>query len=181
MKAQCLTGARFNLIADVLRQSGDATDSSDPTDFGHWEDNQDPLTGDIIRVWVPEVSDDPSTPDIDETQYYQIPCVVRGIIEGGVRAAGTTEDWSEIYKNVELARMFFPSNRILTKRDRVLNIRNKKGQVLWKEEELGDSTINDDVVVYKSTVFEVLGVTPVIGPFGEHIENYALLERAEVQ
>lgn len=175
MKPVCLTATRFNMKADVLRQSSDVNNPDDPEDFGHWEESQDPLTGDIIRVWVPDVPDDPETPE-DETQYYTVDCMVRGIIEGGVRAAGTTEDWSDIYESIELIRMYFPANKIITKRDRVFNVRNRKGQILWKEEEYGATA-----GTYKSTVFEVLGVTPVIDPFGNHVENYALLERAEVQ
>jgi hypothetical protein len=71
--------------------------------------------------------------------------------------------------------MFFPAGYRITKRDRVTNIRNARGQIIWKEEEM------ENEGVYKSTTFDVLGVTPVLDPFGNHIENYALLERAEVQ
>ena len=163
--------------ADILRQQADVTNPVDPEDYGHWEESQDPLTGDIIRIWVPDVltPDDPSTPTTDETVYDFTPCLVRGIIEGGVRAAGTTEEWADIYTSVELVRMWFPANKIITKRDRVFNIRNNQNQILWREEETGSAGI------YKPTVFEVLGVTPVIDPYGNHVENYALLERAEIQ
>lgn len=178
MKPICITSTRFNMKADILRQSTvDLDDVINPEDYGHWEESQDPLTGDIIRVWVPDeiIPDDPSTPEI-ETVYDFTDCLVRGIIEGGVRAAGTTEDWGDIYSSVELVRMWFPAKKIITKRDKVFNIRNSKNEILWKEEEMGASA-----GVYRATMFEVLGVTPVIDPFGNHIENYALLERSEVQ
>ncbi len=178
MKPVCIVATRFNMKADILRQSSvDDTDVSDPEDYGHWEESQDPLTGDIIRVWVPDeiTPDDPTTPEFDPVYDYT-DCLVRGIIEGGVRAAGNTEDWADLYTSTEIVRMWFPANKIITKRDRVFNIRNAKNQILWKEEEIGA-----EAGIYRATIFEVLGVTPVIDPFGNHIENYALLERAEVQ
>lgn len=171
MKAVCLTTVRFNMVADILRQASNVDNPADPTEFGHWEDSQDPLTGDIIRIWV---VDNPNTPEV-ETTYETLRCMARGIISKGASALGNTQEWSEIYRDTELINLSFPSNKILTKRDRVLNIRNQWGQILWKEEETGVQG------VYKATVFEVLGVTPIVGPFGEHIENYAMLERAEVQ
>jgi hypothetical protein len=164
--------------ADVLKIK-DYTNVNDPTEFGTWVESQDPITGDIVRVWEPEVSDNPFTPTVDETEYYTIPCLARGIIEGGVRAAGTTEDWADIYSSIELVRLFFPAGYILTRRDRVINIRSQNGQIIWKEEDYGESSPGSGI--YQATVFDVLGVTPVIDPFGTHIENYALLERAEVQ
>lgn len=174
MKPVCLTSIRFNLLADVLRP-GNAEDV-DPDQYGEYVQSQDPITGDIIYIWVPadDIPDDPNTPN-NEASHSTIPCMVRGIIEGGVRAAGTTEHWSEIYKSIELVRMFFPANYRLTKRDRVMNIRNSKGQVIWKEEEM------EGAGIFKSTTFDVLGVTPVLDPFGNHVENYALLERSEIQ
>jgi hypothetical protein len=172
MRPQCLMSARFNLTADILKQSMDAP-PNDPTQYGRWVEQQDPLTGDIIRIWVPFVPDNPNTPQ-DETVYESLPCIAKGIVEGGARNWGS-EEWSEMYRNTELVNMYFPSSHTLTKRDRVLNIRNQKGQVLWKEEETGKDG------VYKATVFEVLGVTPITDMFGNHIENFALLSRAEVQ
>lgn len=168
---KCITATRFNMYADVLHQGGSAPINDE---YGQWVETQDPLTGDIIRVWEPATPDDPETPE-DETQHYTVKCMVRGIIEGGVRAAGTTENWTDLYESVEMARMWFPANKIITKRDRIVNVRNRRGTVLWKEEESGTPGN------YQATVFEVLGVTPVIDPFGNHVENYALLERVQAQ
>lgn len=170
---KCLTSVRFNMKADILRQSsGTSTPSAD----GHWEDRQDPITGEIIRVWVP-VGDDPTTPDNEGVLAGTFPCMARGIIDGGIRVAGTTERWGETYVDIDYCRIEFPARVLLTKRDRVTNIRNRQGQILWLEEELGP----DGAGSFRATVFEVLGVTPVIDPFGNHTSNVAMLERAEVQ
>lgn len=171
----CVTAIRFNLTADIMHQASVTDQPGDPTEYGEWVESQDPLTGDIVRVWVPATPDDPSTPDVNEMTYDKTKCLVRGIIVGGVRAAGTIENWDDIYKNTEMVNMWFPATKIITQRDRIFNIRNSKGQVMWKEEETGVGG------VFKSTVFDVLGVTPILDPFGNHIENYALLEKAEVQ
>jgi hypothetical protein len=170
---KCLTSVRFNMRADILRQTGGTTP---PTSEGHWEDQQDPITGEIIRVWVP-IADDPETPDIDESLAGSFPCMARGIIDGGIRVAGTTERWGETYVDIDYVRIEFPANVIVSKRDRITNIRNRKGQILWVEEELAP----DGEGRFKATVFDVLGVTPVIDPFGKHSSNVAMLERSEVQ
>ena len=168
----CLTSARFNMKADILRQTnGTTTPSAD----GNWTDNQDPITGEIIRVWVP-VGDDPTTGTNEGVNAGTFACQARGIIDGGIRVAGTTERWGQTYVDIDYCRIEYPASVILTKRDRVTNIRNRQGQILWVEEELG-FTNN----AFKATVFNVLGVTPVIDPFGKHTSNVAMLERAEVQ
>lgn len=169
---RCLTGARFNMKADVLRQSDNPKSVVDPTSSGVWVDRQDPLSGEIVRIWEPVTTDDPATPDVEVKT---IKCMVRGIIGGGVRAAGTTESFDKDYQNIEFVRMTFPTNYVITKRDRITNIRNSKKQIVWKEEE------NPQLGLYRATVFDVLGVTPVLDPFGLVVENIALMERAEIQ
>jgi hypothetical protein len=162
--------------ADILRQS---SGSSTPTADGRWEDRQDPITGEIIRVWVPLGVDDPDTP-ADESLVGTFPCMARGVIDGGIRVAGTTERWGETYVDIDYCRIEFPARIIITKRDRITNIRNRKGQIIWLEEEIPEGP-TDEPPTFQATVFEVLGVTPVLDPFGNHTSNVAMLERAEVQ
>lgn len=169
----CLTSARFNMKADILRQS---SGSSTPSAEGEWQDYQDPITGEIIRKWVP-VGDNPSTPENEGGLLGTFPCMARGIIDGGIRVAGTTERWGETYVDIDYCRIEFPARIILTKRDRVTNIRDRKGHILWLEEELGPDGDGN----FRATVFNVLGVTPVIDPFGQKKSQVAMLERAEVQ
>ncbi|WXW92546.1 head-to-tail stopper [Streptomyces phage Enygma] len=160
----CLIGSRFNMRATVLRQSG-TNPQENPG--GHWETVQDPDSGAIERVWVPD--EDSTTPG---SQTLVINCMVRGVTNGGIRAAGTTQRFSEIYENVDWAIIQFPASVVLSKYDRVTNISNSKGQLIWREEEINQAP---------ATVFQVMGSTPVIDPFGNHIENTALLQRAQVQ
>ena len=173
---RCLTSARFNMFADVLKQGQNAPPPDNP-EYGQWVEQQDPLTHEIIRVWQPfEVTpDNPATPE-DETSFLTVPCIARGIVDGGIRVAGTTERWGELYENVDYVRMVFPPNFVITKRDRITNIRNRKGQILWKDEETDPTATSG----WRSTIFEVMGVTPVPDPWGNHIENVAMLSRAEV-
>lgn len=168
----CLTSARFNMKADILRQGAEANNVIDPTDQpGEWVKKRDPDSGEIIRIWQPyDQTDDVDTPDTNES-LDSFWCEARGIIDGGIRVAGTTERWDELYQNVDFVKITFPAGTRLTRRDRVTNIRDKQGNVIWKEEE------NED----KPTVFNVSGITPIIDPFGKHIESFALLERAEAQ
>jgi hypothetical protein len=150
--------------ATVLRQVG-TNPQENPG--GHWETQQDPETGDIIRVWVPdEDADEPGN------QSLVINCIVRGVTNGGIRVAGTTQRYSEVYENIDWATLAFPKKYILSKRDRITNVTNAKGELIWKEEEIEGAP---------ATVFIVMGVTPVVDPFGNHIENTALIQRAQVQ
>ncbi|QGH76362.1 hypothetical protein SEA_DAUBENSKI_54 [Streptomyces phage Daubenski] len=160
----CLLSSRFNMRATVLRQVG-TNPQENPG--GHWTTQQDPETGDIIRVWVPdEDADEPG----DQTLV--IKCMVRGVTNGGIRVAGTTQRYSEVYENIDWATLVFPRSVTLSKRDRITNVSNGKGEIIWREEEIEGSP---------PTVFLVMGVTPVVDPFGNHVENTALIQRAQVQ
>jgi hypothetical protein len=162
----CLTGARFNMKADILRQ-GDI--STAPETDGEWIDVRDPDSGEIVRKWQPIDIDNPDTPEVETLESFA--CEARGIIDGGIRVSGTTERFGEIYDNVDYVKITFPAGTPLSRRDRVTNIRDANGNVIWKEEENGG----------KPTIFNVSGITPIIAPFVGHIESFALLERAEAQ
>lgn len=164
----CLTSARFNMKADILRQNITTPNPPDPE--GTWVYKQDE-SGEIIRVWQPG-SDNPETPENEAEGLESFRCEARGIIDGGIRVAGTTERWSDVYENVDYVKISFPASVKISKRDRITNIRDPKGNIIWKEEEQPSAP---------PTVFNVMGVTPIVDPFGRHIESQALLERAERQ
>lgn len=169
----CLTGARFNMKADVLRwegvrEGGVVDETSDPEIV--WSSYQDPITGEILNKWVPGEADDPSTPTVDEsTLVTTIPCMARGIVDGGIRVAGTTERFGDTYENIDFVKLWTPAHVRLSKRDQVTNIRNKQGIVWLNEEGFGTPP----------TVFNVNGVTPLFDAFNKHIENFVLLERTD--
>lgn len=163
----CLTSARFNMKADVLRQTN--LDNPDtPEDEGAWVTHQDPDSGEIYREWESNTPDDPDTPEDESTNLEGFKCLARGVPQAGVKAS---EQFSEVYNAADFVRINYPASVKLTRRDRVTNIRSSDGFVIWLEEEHGDAP----------TVFSVTGVTPVIDPFGKHIENVALLERIQTQ
>lgn len=162
---RCLGSARFNMLVDVLKPEG-APETL--TGAGHWVNRQDPDSGAILRLWVAE---DPDTLQV-EGGLIAVPCLFRGVIDGGIRVAGTTERFSEVYENVDWAKITFPAHINITKRDRITNVRDRNGNIIWREEEIEGNP---------PTIFEVRGITPVINPFGRHVENTGLLERAEVQ
>lgn len=177
---KCLSSASFTMRADILRQT---SGMSTPSAEGEWQDYQDPVTLEIIRRWVP-IGDDPTTPGNEGETAEPLKCFARGIIDGGIRVAGTTERWGETYVDIDYVRIEFPKNKILTKRDRITNIRDPKGHIIWLEEEVPpeDSDSNPDTPkTFRATVFDVLGVTPKLGPFNQHMSNVAMLQRSEVQ
>lgn len=165
----CLTGAMFSMWADVKRQMNDNPD--DPTDNGEWVLEQDPDSGEIIRVW--KSFDNPDTPDVDESETGEsFPCLARGVISQGIRNMSTNQDWTQVYRATDIIQLEFPADVILRRNDHVTNIRDAKGTVVWREEEMVDSP---------PTIFIVNGVVPVMGPFNTLTRQFALLERADNQ
>lgn len=162
---RCLTSARFNMVATILYQGEYGTPRTATSFVGR----QNPVTLEIERDWVVD-----SDSVIAGVQQVDFPLIARGIVDGGIRVVGTTERINPdgVFVSEDYVRIQFPANIELSKRDRVYNIRNPKtGSAIWKEEEFdGDPTI-----------FDVLGVTPILDPFGQHVENQALLQRSEVQ
>lgn len=164
-----MTTTRFTMKADILRQSGDTSGGG-----GYWNTYQDPDTGEMIRVWVEGVADDPNTPTVDETTGREtFLCMARNVKSDGMRVNATTEDWGEIIGASDYVNIWYPPNVNISRRDRITNIRHyRTGQVYWMEEEFD---------VPEPTVFDVIGVEPKFDAFGNLVEWKATLERAEVQ
>lgn len=170
MTVRCILGARFSMTAEVLRYNIDDTPPPDsPGSGGTWITNQDPITGEIITRWEPGIADDPDTPDVDESvDHVIIPCMVEGIYNSGIRAAGSDEDFGEEYFNTEFIKMWIPGNIRITKRDRVTNIKDSKGVPMFLDEEYMD----------RPTVYNVQGVTPRTDPFGKMVDQFVFLKKA---
>lgn len=172
MTLRCLTGARFNMNAEILRWTG-TQEGGVVEPGGEWVGHQDPITGEILNKWVPIYpDDDPLTPNIIEGDPTTIDCMARGIVDGGIRVAGTTERFGDTYENIDYVKLWVPAHVALSKRDQITNIRERRGgKVIWKNEEAEGSP---------PTVFNVNGVTPLFnGPFNRHVESFVLLERAD--
>lgn len=143
---------------------------------GYYSTEQDPITGEIIRVWHPApsgVDDNPDTEDIDESQF-TFECQARGIMTGGMNVRGAIERWTSKgdYDLTDAVEMHVAPNIRITTRDRVTNIRNSRGEIVWTEDTYGG---------VKPTVFDVEGVQPSLDAFGSIVEWFVLLNRSEVQ
>lgn len=178
---QCLTAGRMTMTATLLHQNDTYSPGfPDLDEFGEWTDSQDPLTGEIVRVWVPypdQPDDDPDTPQDEGLSLNSIPCVARGIVDGGIRVAGTTERFGATYENIDFVKMWIPAGVRVSKRDRITNIADKRGRIQWRDEE----SVNPETPIneVRATVFNVNGVTPLFDAFNNHIESFVLLERAD--
>lgn len=181
----CITSNKYEQKATLLRQGYQPDDpviGSDDilpegsTTTGNYVTKQDPITGEIIRVWEPApsgVEDDPGTEGVNES-HFTFECQARGIMTGGLNTQGTAERWTSkgTYENVDFVEMQVAPEVVITKRDKVTNIRNSRGEIVWREEEYGTMS---------PTVFDVRGVMPSLDPFGSLVEWYVLLERSEIQ
>lgn len=166
------------MTALVLKQGGPSDDDSDTGSAnGRYEYIQDPISGSTERVWVPEgASEGANSEEFDPSKSMvgrRIACSARGILEGGIRVTATTERYSTrgTLEVADYINFEFPAHEIITRRDRITDIRNSKGDLIWIEEESTNLP----------TVFEVTGVTPVVDPFGMPTKNFSLLERADDQ
>lgn len=102
------------------------------------------------------------------------PIVVRNLTKaitgGGIRVVGSTEQWGDDYEGIEWAKMnvasqVLPTGDTVTKRWRVTNIRDRvSGRVLW--------LLDDGLPVE----FNVMGINPVMDPFGRPVEYELLLK-----
>lgn len=177
----CITSAKYNMKALVLPQGVYQAPVEETGAAGYWEVQQDPISGDLIRVWVgEEIPDNPDTPDHDESLggARWITCQANAIITGGLNSQGTTERWTTKggYENVDFVELRTPASIVLRRRERVTSITGPDGDVLWLEEDQPNTG-----GILPHTVFQVRGVAPSLDIFNRHIENFVLLERAENQ
>ena len=175
------------MSATLLHQNnvnGSVVGDIDLDDYGSWVRSQDPLTHEIVRVWEPASDIFPgadgdvgTSDDISVTRSIQ--CIARGIVDGGIRVAGTTERFGDSYENIDYVKMWVPAGVRISKRDRVTNIRDPRGRIMWRDEEFANPLNPDDIA--KATVFNVNGVTPLFNAFNGHTESFVLLQRASVR
>jgi hypothetical protein len=160
--------------ADILRPAEIVPEVDEHGPTGYYQEYQDPYTGEITHIWVEteDTPDDPDTPG-NETRVGTIWCEARSPQAGGIRGAVNSETFGLDYQNMEYVRLRFSAKYIVTKRDRITNIRDGRGNLIYLDEE--KDMING---MFPATVFNVMGVVPQMDPFGKHTENMALLERA---
>jgi hypothetical protein len=117
---------------------------------------QDTDTGAIIREW---------------NYYKTVPCHVKGVISN---SATTRSSDKQLFSNKYLNDQVIQVRTIekLTIREKVTNITDSQGNVIWTEINYPNDT---------PTVFEVMGTTPVTDPFGRVIGYNSAMKRSENQ
>lgn len=119
-------------------------------------DAQDPDTGAIKREW----------------QFYKtVDCHAKGVISN---SATTRSSDKQVFSNRYMNDQIIQVRTIdkLTMREKITNVRDAAGNVIWAEINFPTET---------PTVFEVVGVTPVTDPFGTVIAYNSSLKRSENQ
>jgi len=164
----CLSGARFAMKADVVTRS---YSTGDQVVGGEYRNIQDPDTFEVTRQWVIPT---------DTEQYKEIiktiPCVVSSYAgTAGRNLNNTTVMRDENFRIDEYLSISWPAHYKLSANDRITNIRSQDNVLIWDE---GDHGSNIKVV---PTVFQLTGITPIVGFGAKVVEYYSVLKRASVQ
>lgn len=138
--------------------------------------NQDPETGEIVRVLVPRDVGEVDVTDVTPGDgiLKVVPCTIYGIVSEGVSAAGATvitNPRGEIVRDTYL-KMEYSARYKLTDRDVVVRIEDSNGNEPWYD---------IDPTTAGRVVFEVTGIIPQLDGFGRHISNVAMLKRSDSQ
>lgn len=119
-------------------------------------DRQDPDTGAIKKEW---------------TYYKTVPCHAKGVISNSATSRnGDRQVFDNRYRNEQVIEVR-TQNR-LTSREKVTNICNSEGMIIWAEIDFPTET---------ATVFEVVGTTPITDPFGKVLAYNSTMKRSENQ
>lgn len=117
---------------------------------------QDPDTGAIKREW---------------NYHRTVDCHAKGVISNSATTRSSDKQiFSNKYINDQIIQV--RTSERLTVREKVTNIRDNEGNVIWHEINFPTET---------PTVFEVMGTTPVTDPFGKVIAYNSSMKRSENQ
>lgn len=119
-------------------------------------DSQDEDTGAIKKEW----------------QYQRtLPCYAKGVISNSATTRSSDKQvFSNRYLNDQVIQI--RTSEKLTPRDKVTNICDSRGNVIWSEINFPTET---------PTVFEVVGTTPITDPFGNVLGYNSSMKRSENQ
>jgi hypothetical protein len=119
-------------------------------------DTQDENTGSIKKEWI-------------FTRTVQ--CSAKGIVSNSASSrSGDKQILSNKYSNEQKLEIRTPEQ--ITYREKVTNIRDMNGNVIWKEINYPNNT---------PTVFEIIGSTPITDPFGNVLAYNSVAKRSENQ
>jgi len=117
---------------------------------------QDPDTGAIKREW---------------NYHRTVDCHAKGVISNSATTRSSDKQiFSNKYINDQIIQV--RTSEKLTAREKVTNIRDKSGNVIWSEINFPTET---------PTVFEVMGTTPITDPFGAVLGYNSSMKRSENQ
>jgi len=117
---------------------------------------QDSDTGAIKREW---------------SYHRTLDCHAKGVISNSATTRSSDKQvFSNKYMNDQIIQV--RTSEKLTMREKVTNIRDTAGNVIWAEANFPTET---------PTVFEVIGTTPVTDPFGTVIAFNSSMKRSENQ
>jgi hypothetical protein len=116
---------------------------------------------------------DKDTGAIKKEWHYQktVDCYAKGIItNSSTTRSGDKQSFNNKYSNEQIIQV--RTSERITMRDKITNIRDSSGTVIWTELNYPTET---------PTVFEVMGVTPLTDPFGSTIGYNSSMKRSENQ
>lgn len=117
---------------------------------------QDPDTGAIKREW---------------NYHRTVDCHAKGVISNSATTRSSDKQvFGNKYTNDQIIQVRTLDR--LTSREKVTNIRDNNGNVIWSEINFPTET---------PTVFEVIGVTPITDPFGTVLGYNSSMKRSENQ
>jgi hypothetical protein len=127
----------------------------------------------FMDVYKPVDSQDPDTGSIKKEWQYDrtVSCSAKGNISNS--ASVTTKDgqtFSNKYRNEEMLQV--RTSEQVTLREKITNIRDYEGNIIWEELNFPTNT---------PTVFEVVGTTPMTDPFGGIVGYNSTVKRSENQ
>lgn len=119
-------------------------------------ESQDPDTGAIKREW---------------NYHRTVDCHAKGVISNSATTRSSDKQvFGNRYLNDQIIQV--RTYQKLTARDKITNIRDNNGNVIWAEINFPNET---------PTVFEVIGVTPITDPFGNVLGYNSSMKRSENQ
>lgn len=119
-------------------------------------DTQDENTGSIKKEWI-----------FTKT----VSCYAKGIVSNaGTSRSGDKQVFSNKYTNEQMLEIRTPEQ--ITYREKIYNIRDMSGNVIWKEINYPNNT---------PTVFEVVSSSPITDPFGNVLGYNSVAKRSENQ
>lgn len=125
------------------------------------------MTMDVARETITQNADTGQVERSWSTYLRTVPCTVRGLGNLRGKQTGSAQEWANVFKEYNFIRI--KTGTKVNSNDRIINVRDSDGNIVWTED--SGST----------TVFDVVGVSPSIDPFGHLWEYEIFANRATVQ